>query len=213
MSPFDRTLHRSSGPSNLPICGVTFVKVQFEKEQGFEVLAVVMSERMIEACLIHQMLPPLIVHPAAHHVRDFILYEYESDTLRAYALSEGWGWHCQNSLVRTAQIAHVDETLEQESLITHYTKFVEQMEEEGTEFQDTYPMLNTVAIHHRYTHTSYPNNEEILEEAVKKRIELINHPLFEKSASKIENEPLVKSFFMLHAVDMNAMDLLVRMNS
>jgi len=193
--------------------GVTFAKLELEKEQGFEVLAVVMSERMIEACLIHQMLPPLIVHPAAHHVRDFILYEYESDTLRAYALTEGWGWHCQNSLVRTARVVHVDETVEQDAFITHYTKFVEQMEDKGVAFQDTYPMLNSVAIHHHYEDTPYPSNEQILKEAVEKRIELVNHPLFEKSANKIENEPLVKSFFMLHAVDMNAMDLLARMNN
>ena len=36
-----------------------------------EVLVVVMSERMIDVCLTHQMMPPMIVPESAHHVREF----------------------------------------------------------------------------------------------------------------------------------------------
>ena len=72
-------------------------------------LTVVMSSRMIDACLTHQMMPPMIVPESAHHVREFILFEYETDSLRAHALSSGWGWHCAQSLVRTATIAFGEE--------------------------------------------------------------------------------------------------------
>ena len=87
------------------------------EDNELEVLVVVMSQQMIDTCLAHQLLPPMIVPETAHHVREFLLYDYETDSLRACAATSGWGWHCAQSLVRTAKVEVVDELMDQETLV------------------------------------------------------------------------------------------------
>ncbi len=176
-----------------------------------EALVVVMSERMIDACLTHQMMPPMIVPESAHHVREFVLYEYETDCLRGHALSSGWGWHCAQSLVRTAAIEFVDELFEQDVLGQQTTIIAEAMEEAGHSVKDAFPLVNVVAVHHHYEHTADPTREEIIAHTVERRGELMNNPLFEKSVLKLQAEPICQAFFLLHSADHSALPLLAKM--
>ena len=177
-----------------------------------EVLVVVMSERMIDACLTHQMLPPMIIPESAHHVREFMLYEYESDCLRACAATSGWGWHCSQSLVRTATVEVVDELFEQDILGQQTQKVAEAMEKEGFNVQDAFPLINVVAVHHHYEHTADPTRAEIIAHTVERRGALMSHKLFESSVKKLMNEPICRAFFLLHQADHTALDLLTRMD-
>lgn len=178
-----------------------------------EVLVVVMSERMIDVCLTHQMMPPMIVPESAHHVREFALYEYETDCIRAHALSTGWGWHCEQSLVRTAAIELVDELVDQQVLVQQTTIIAEEMEKEGHNVKDAFPLINVVAVHHHYTDTCDPTREEIIAHSVERRGSLYKHPLFEKSVHKLQSEPICKAFFLLHTTDLSATPLLDRMGA
>lgn len=178
-----------------------------------ECLTVVMSKRMIEACLTHQMLPPLIVPDGAHHVREFLLYDYEDDTLVAYARSSGWGWHCVQSLVRTATIEEVDELVDQEVMVQQTTIVADKLEEKGLNLKDSFPLINVLAIYHLYTHTCDPTREEIIEHSAAKRIDLMNDPLFEKSVKKLQSEPICRAFFLLHNTDPDSVDLLLKMRA
>ena len=174
-------------------------------------LTVVMSSRMIDACLTHQMMPPMIVPESAHHVREFILFEYETDSLRAHALSSGWGWHCAQSLVRTATIEFVDELFEQQVLGQQSTKVADAMEKDGHDVKDTFPLINVIAVHHHYTHTVDPTPEEIIAHTAERRGALMNNPLFEASVLKLMSEPICKAFFLLHNADHSALPLLSQM--
>ena len=176
-----------------------------------ETLVVVMSERMVDACLEHQMLPPMIIPESAHHVREFILYEYETDSLRAHAITDGWGWHCALSLVRTAKVLGVDELFEQEILAQQTTVIADKLEEKGHNVKDAFPLINVVAVHHHYQHTADPTRAEIVAHTVERRSRLMKDPLFDASVAKLQNEPICKAFFLLHEGDHSAIPLLQMM--
>ena len=178
-----------------------------------EVLTVVMSSRMIDACLTHQMMPPMIVPESAHHVREFILYEYETDSLRGHAFSSGWGWHCDKSLVRTATIELVDELFEQDVLGSQTTKVADAMEKAGFDVKDAFPLINVIAVHHHYTDTVDPTREQIIAHTVERRGSLYAHPLFGRSVEKLQSEPICKAFFLLHNADHGSLDLLAGLQS
>ena len=171
----------------------------------------VMSSRMIDACLTHQMMPPMIVPESAHHVREFVLYEYETDSLRGHAFSSGWGWHCAQSLVRTATIEHVDELFEQEVLGSQTVKVADAMEQAGHDVKDAFPLINVIAVHHHYTDTVDPSREQIIAHTVERRGALYRDPLFDKSVLKLQSEPICKAFFLLHNADHGSLDLLAQM--
>ena len=182
------------------------------KDGELETLVVVMSTRMIESCLTHQMLPPIIVPESAHHVREFVLYEYETDCLRAHAFSTGWGWHCAQSLVRTATIEFVDELVDQDELLQQTNIIADAMEADGHNVKDAFPLINVVAVHHHYTDTCDPTREEIISHTVERRGGLYKDPLFEKSVKKLQSEPICQAFFLLHSADLSALPLLAKMN-
>ena len=189
-------------------------RIEQDMQDGqMECLTVVMTPRMIEACLTHQMLPPMIIPEEAQHVREFLLYDYLSDTLVAIARTSGWGWHCAQSLVRTATVEDVDELIDQEVMVRQTTLVADRLEEKGVNLKDSFPLVNVLAIHHLYTHTCDPTGEEIIEHSATQRKALMSHPLFERSVKKLQSEPICRAFFLLHNTDSDSVDLLLKMGA
>ena len=154
-----------------------------------------MSRDLLDTCLLLQFLPPLIIHPSAHHVRDFVLFEYESEVVRGLATISGWNTIYENSLIRTMCVAYIDETFEQEWLPNQIKGVAKRMDKAGYNFSDTSPYINGLAIHHHYKDTSTPTQERFVAEGVKARMELYEHPLFEQSVHQLWTDPSVKTFF------------------
>ena len=77
--------------------------------------------------------------------------------------------------------------------------------------QDVFPMVNVVAVHHLYEDTVDPTREEILDQTVKRRAMLLNHPLFDFSIEKLQSDPICRAFFLLHTADHSALDLLAKL--
>ena len=165
------------------------------QDAQFEVLAVALSRDLLETCLLLGFLPPLIIHPSADHVREFVLFEYESDVVRAYAHISDWNTVYENSLIRTMRVNHIEETLEQEWLPRQLKGVRKGMDEAGYNFSDTSPYINGLAIHHHYRYTADPTHQMMIDEGVKRRTELYEHPLFEQSVHQLWTDPSVKTFF------------------
>ena len=155
---------------------------------------------MLDACLEHKFLPPVIVHPDAAHVRDISLYDAEQGVLAAVAHISGWGWHCDNAMVRTARVVYIDEVIEGDGLCAADLKANAESKESaaGPMEPGTIPLLNCLAIHHQFNDVM-PSHAEILESAIRNRKKLMQHPLFPPSIKKMQTEPLVQTFYLTYS--------------
>ena len=124
-----------------------------------------------------------------------MLFEYESECIRAYAHISDWNTVYENSLIRTMRVDNIEETLEQEWLPSQVKGISRGMDKKGYNFSDTSPYINGLAIHHHYQCTAAPNQQMMIDEGIKRRTELYEHPLFERSVHQLWTDPSVKTFF------------------
>ena len=173
------------------------------KDGEFEVLVIAVTGRMLEACLEHKFLPPVIVHPKAAHVRDFLLFDGDIGRVAAVAYSSGWGWHCKQAMVRTARIEWMDEVIDGDGYNVDEMKMMASGSQlpssAGPTMPNTIPLINCMAIYHHFGANVFPNHEQALESAIRNRRELMNHPLFNASIKKMQTEPLVRTFFLTYS--------------
>ena len=178
------------------------MRIVFRNLFEFEVLSVAVNSRMLDACLEHNFLPPIIVHPDAEHVRDVCLYDVDQGLVAAVAVIDGWGWHCKFSMVRTARVAWMDETVDGFGYdASDLANSAEAKDSTAGPIEPgAIPLVNCLAVHHQLNN-SYPSHIEVLESAIRNRKKLLNHPLFKKSIEKMQTEPLVRTFYLTYGED------------
>lgn len=122
-----------------------------------------------------QVLPMVQVHPGAAHVTQWLLYDYESDTISWGAVSDGWEQVKEGTLWRKAKTVELYELAEEMTFTPRTAADILDTMRRGPAV--AMPYVDTVAIHHRYPNEYSP--DQMAEAAARGRLELIDHPLLE----------------------------------
>ena len=148
------------------------------------------------------MLPPVIVHPDAAHVRDWLLFDGDLGIVSAVARTNGWGWHCSQAMVRTARVEWMDEVADGDGFdleeMKRFASGSQLPSTAGPTQPNTIPLINCMAIHHTFDKV-FPNHDDVLDSAIRNRKKLMNHPLFNASVRKMQTEPMIRTFYLTYS--------------
>lgn len=159
-----------------------------------------MSTKMIDTCIDRQLLPPILVLPAAQLRMDVVLFDYFTDTMAATATISSWKrW--SSSLVCSAQGVRIEECLECEKFNPlDVARIADQMRTDYMMMAPDLPIhLNQLGVLHQYNQGDDPAVESIVRASARGRSNLLRHPQFRESLQELEGDPVIKLFYEHHA--------------
>ena len=159
-----------------------------------------MSTKMVDTCIDHQLLPPVLVLPTAQLQLNVVLFDYFTDTMVATGTISSWmSW--SSSLVCSARHVRIDECLECEQFNPlDVARTADLMRTERMMMAPDLPVhLNQLGVLHQYDQGDDPAVERMVWASAHGRSDLLQHPQFRESLKLLEGDPLIKLFYERHA--------------
>ena len=159
-----------------------------------------MSTKMVDTCIDHQLLPPVLVLPTAQLQLNVVLFDYFTDTMVATGTISSWmSW--SSSLVCSARHVRIDECLECEQFNPlDVARTADLMRTERMMMTADLPVhLNQLGVLHQYDQGDDPPVESMVRAGAHGRSDLLQHPQFRTSLQLLEADSVVKVFYEDHA--------------